>query len=123
MFRPYSESLSSYQQVLNPTADTAICTLTPTEAGLYQVEVRYFYNGTAPTGSDVNNLSLRKNGVEVQRLLASGNGPSNTGDFWRSCVCGVRLNGINDVISVNAKGDATTGTVYHAVLVITKVAD
>lgn len=114
------ESLCDTDLTTNPTAGTVLCTLTP-PAGLYKVDTRYFFTGTIGGNEALDNLSLRKAGNEVQRLLTAGTTATNVSECWRGLTHLIRVNGSQTITIVAVANAGNAAAAYHTALIATKV--
>lgn len=117
----YSALVAGAKTAATPTAGTNVATLAAPAAGLYEVQVWVAVTGTATTAAaDSNNMNVKAGATTVAALLAyncstAGN-LTNPGPFVFQLVMDGATN-----LTVNVIGNATTGTVYSANIIATRV--
>lgn len=117
-----TSSLVATGSATAPTAGTNIVTLAAPAAGTYQIEIWISASGTATTAAaDSNNMNLLAGATTVATRLpfncSTAGNVTNGGPFMFQRT----LDGSTN-LTVNAVGNATTGTVYSGMIVATRVA-
>lgn len=105
-----------------PAAGTNVVTLAAPPAGTYEIQVWLAVDGTATTAAaDSNNMNLKAGATTVVPLLpyncSTAGNLTNPGPFKFQRIMDGATN-----LTVNVIGNATTGTVYAAMIIATRVA-
>ena len=116
-FRDTQPSVQAAAQVNAPGAGTAVATVTPGAAGLWEISGTVSISGTTVAAADSNNMQLRQNAsVKMQNIPIAVN--STTGTPGSAPFGPVVLSlAAGDTVSINATAGATASSIYAAQIV------